>query len=172
VASPAINPANPELLGTRLRHLLELLDRDVAAVYADLGLDGFRPRFAPIIRTLASAGPSSIRDLARTIGVTHSAASQTVAEMSKQDLVTLTPGEDARHRIIRLTPTAERLLPPVQAEWAATAAAAEALEAELSFPLSQLIDEALDALRRQPMRQRITAAAPDLLTRAHEGHVR
>jgi hypothetical protein len=58
---------------------------------------GFRPRFAPIIRTLASDGPSSIR------------------------------------------------------------------EAELSFPLSRLIDEAVDALRRQPMRQRIAAAAPDLL---------
>jgi DNA-binding MarR family transcriptional regulator len=163
VAFPAINPASPALLGTRLRHLLELLDRDVAAVYTDLGLDGFRPRFAPIIRTLASDGPSSIRDLAHAIGVTHSAASQTVAEMSKQELVTLTPGEDARHRIVGLTPKAERLLSTVQAEWAATAAAAAALEAELSFPLSRLIDEAVDALRRQPMRQRIAAAAPDLL---------
>lgn len=163
VASSAINPAAPNLLGTRLRHLVELLDRDVAAVYTDLGLDGFRPRFAPFMRTLAGAGPSSIRDLARTIGVTHSAASQTVAEMSRQGLVVLTPGEDARHRVVGLTPKAERLLSTVQAEWAATAAAAEALEAELSFPLSQLIDEAIDALRRQPMRQRIAAAAPDLL---------
>jgi DNA-binding MarR family transcriptional regulator len=83
--------------------------------------------------------------------------------MSKQGLVDLTPGEDARHRIVGLTPKAGRILSTVQAEWTATAAAAEALEAELSFPLSQLIDEALDALRRQPMRRRIAAAAPDLL---------
>jgi DNA-binding MarR family transcriptional regulator len=149
----------PELLGTRLRHLLDLLDADVQAVYADLGLDGIRPRFTPIIRTLAAAGPSSIRQLARAIGVTHSAASQTVAQMARQELVELTPGEDARQRIVRLTPKAKRLLPALDAEWAATAAAASALEAELSFPLSRLVDEALAALSRRPMRERIAAAA-------------
>ena len=157
----------PELLGTRLRHLLDLLDGDVAAVYTDLGLDGFRPRFTPIIRTLAAAGPSSIREIARAIGVTHSAASQTVAQLAKQDLVVSTPGEDARQRIVTLTPEAQRLLPVLDAEWAATTAAATALEAELSFPLSRLVDEALDALRRRPMRQRIAEVAPDLTARAH-----
>lgn len=152
-----------DFLGTRLRHLLELLDGDVAAVYTDLGLDGFRPRFAPVVRTLASAGPSSIRDLARVLGVTHSAASQTVAQMVKQDLVTLAPGQDARHRIAHLTPRAEALLPLVEAEWTATAKAAAELEAELSFPLGRLVDEALVALRRRPMRSRIADAAPDLI---------
>lgn len=155
----------PELLGTRLRHLLDLLDGDVAAVYADLGLDGFRPRFTPIIRALAT-GPSSIRDLARATGVTHSAASQTVAQMAKEELVVLTPGADARQRIVRLTPTAEGLLPTLEAEWAATTAAATELEAELSVPLSQVVNEALDALRRRPMRARIAAVAPDLLASA------
>lgn len=163
MTSPAAEPTGPELLGTRLRHLLELLDGDVAAVYRDLGLEGIRPRFVAIIRALAAAGPSSIRELARTIGVTHSAASQTVAQMSKNGLVTLAPGEDARHRIVRLTRRAERLLPTLEAEWTATAAAASALEAELSFPLSRLIDEALNALHRQSMYQRIAAVAPDLL---------
>jgi DNA-binding MarR family transcriptional regulator len=155
----------PEVLGTRLQHLLDLLDRDVAAVYTDLGLDGFPPRFAPIIRVLAGA-PSSIRELARAVGVTHSAASQTVARLAKADLVVLAPGADARERIVRLTPAAERLLPALEAEWAATAAAATELEAELSFPLSRLVDEALEALRRRPMRQRIAAAAPGLPARA------
>lgn len=147
--------SGPEFLGTRLRHLLEVLDHEVAAVYADLGLADIRPRFVAYIRTLASAGPQSIRDLARAIGVTHSAASQTVAQMSRQGLVTLTPGADARHRIVGLTPSAERLLPTLDAEWAATATAATALEAELSMPLSALISEMLEALDRRPMRERI-----------------
>jgi DNA-binding MarR family transcriptional regulator len=157
-----VSPSGPgaELLGTRLRNLLELLDGDVAAVYRDLGLEGFRPRFTPFIRLLAADGPSSIRDLARTIGVTHSAASQTVAQMAKQDLVVLEPGADARQRIVRLTPAAERILPVLDAEWAATTAAAKALDAELSYPLSRLVDEALEAVRRRPMRQRIATAAP------------
>ncbi|MDH6131986.1 DNA-binding MarR family transcriptional regulator [Kitasatospora sp. MAA4] len=145
----------PELLGTRLRHLLELLDGDVAAVYADLGLAGFRPRYTPVVRLLASSGPSSIRDLAAAIGVTHSAASQTVAQLAREELVVLAPGDDARQRIVRLTEKAESLLPLLDAEWAATAAAAAEFERELSFPLSRLIDEAIGVLRKRPMRRRI-----------------
>ena len=83
------------------------------------------------------------------------AASQTVAQMARQGLVTLTPGSDARHRIVGLTTEAERLLPTLDAEWAATATAATALEAELSMPLSALVAEVLDALDRRPMRDRI-----------------
>lgn len=146
----------PELLGTRLRHLLDQLDGAVGQIYADLGLPGFRPRFTPIIRVLAAEGPSSIRDLAHAIGVTHSAASQTVAQMVKEDLVVRQLGEDARQRIIRLTPKAERLLPVLESEWDATTAAATALEAELAFPLSRLVDETLAALGRRSMHRRIS----------------
>ncbi|MGC5021993.1 MarR family winged helix-turn-helix transcriptional regulator [Micromonospora sp. DT47] len=152
----------PELLGTRLRHLLELLDGDVAALYADLGLPGFRPRYTPVIRVLARTGPASIRDLAAATGVTHSAASQTVAQLTRDQLVTLAPGADARQRIVHLTERAESLLPVLDAEWSATTAAAARFEAELSYPLSRLVDEALDALRRRPMRQRIADVAPQL----------
>ncbi|MGW0589946.1 MarR family winged helix-turn-helix transcriptional regulator [Streptosporangium sp. NPDC002607] len=150
--------STPELLGTRLRHLLDQLDAGVAAVYTDLGLDGFRPRYTPILRTLAATGPSSIRDLGRAIGVTHSAASQTVAQLAKEDLVTLNPGADARQRIVRLTARAESLIPLLDKEWAATSAAAAELEAELSYPLSRLVDEALESLSRRPMRDRIAGA--------------
>lgn len=150
----------PELLGTRLRHLLDLLDGDVAAAYADLGLPGFRPRYTPIIRTLAATGPRSIRDLASATGVTHSAASQTVAQLVRDGYVVLAPGTDARQRIVHLTPKAEAVLPTLDAEWSATTAAATRFEAELSYPLSRLVDEALDALHRRPMRQRITDAGP------------
>ncbi|MBH5338260.1 MarR family transcriptional regulator [Streptomyces pactum] len=148
-------PAGTEVLGTRLRHLLELLDAEVTAAYADIGLPGFRPRFTPVIRTLAASGAASIREIAEAIGVTHSAASQTVAELVKAELVTVAPGRDARRRIVRLTPRAERLLPALDAEAAATTAAVAAFEAELPFPLTRLVDEALDALRRRPLRERI-----------------
>jgi DNA-binding MarR family transcriptional regulator len=144
----------PELLGTRLRHLLDLMEADVAAVYTDLGLAGFRPRYTPVLRVLAG-GARSIRDLAGAIGVTHSAASQTVARLAREELVEVTAGADARQRIVRLTPRAEALLPTLDLEWAATADAAAELEAELPYPLSRLVDEALAALRRRPMRRRI-----------------
>ncbi|MFE4536481.1 MarR family winged helix-turn-helix transcriptional regulator [Streptomyces scopuliridis] len=156
----ARRPPGPELLGTRLRHLLDRLEAGVEAVYTDLGMDGFRPRYTPVVRALAAApGPCSIRELAQATGVTHSAASQTVAQMAKDGLVVLAPGDDARRRMVRLTPRAEELLPALNAEWEATAAAAAEFEAELPYPLSRLIGEALEALDRRPMGQRIADRA-------------
>src|SRR5579875_2619424 len=117
-------PPAGSLLGTQLRHVLELLDGDVAKVYAELGLDDYRPRFSPFIRVLVAEGPRAIRDLARAVGVTHSAASQTVAQMSRCGLVVCEAGGDARERIVHLTPKAQALVPLLDAEWAATSAAA------------------------------------------------
>jgi DNA-binding MarR family transcriptional regulator len=152
---------NPEeLLGTRLRHVLETLDGAVADVYRDLGMPGFRPRYTPIIRILAADGPRSIRDLANATSVTHSAASQTVAQLAREGFVELRPGQDARQRIVHLTPTAESALPVLDREWAATTAAARELEAELPYPLSDLITAILAALARRPMHERITGHLP------------
>ena len=142
-------------LGTRLRHLLDQLDGDVARVYTDLGLPGFRPRYTPVIRIVATHGPRSIRDLAGTIGVTHSAISQTVNQMHRDGLVELHPGDDARHRIVHLTHHARTILPTLDAEWHATTAAARQLDAELPHPLGDLVDAALKALGERPMRDRI-----------------
>ena len=142
-------------LGTRLRHLLDLLEGDVAHVYTDLGLPGFRPRYTPVIRLVHTGGPQSIRDLATTIGVTHSAVSQTVNQMRRDGLVTLEPGHDARQRIVHLTDHARAIIPTLDAEWQATTAAARDLDADLPYPLTDLVDAALRALGEKPMRDRI-----------------
>ncbi len=146
-------------LGTRLRHVLDLLDGDVARVYADLGLADYRPRFSPVVRAIVALGPSSIRDIARATGVTHSAASQTVAQMSRCGLVALEAGEDGRQRIVRLTDRARSLLPVIDAEWSATDAAAAGLDTELPVPLGEMLTAILRAVERRPMRDRIADAA-------------
>lgn len=146
----------PELLGTRLRHLLDVLDGEIAAVYADLGLTGFRPRYASAVRALAVSGPASVGEIAKAVGVTHSAASQTVAHLVQDGLVDLAPDpSDQRRRLARLTARAEALLPVLEAEWTATAEAAGALEEELPYPLSRLVEETLEALARHPLRARV-----------------
>ncbi|AXB44943.1 MarR family winged helix-turn-helix transcriptional regulator [Amycolatopsis albispora] len=144
-------------LGTRLRHLLELLDGDVARVYADLGLPGFRPRFTPVVRTLAERGPLPIRALAEALGVTHSAASQTVTQMRKLDFAELHPGTDARERIVHLTAKTRELLPVLDAEWTATEAALAEFEAELPGSLSELVAAATRALEARPFHERVSA---------------
>ncbi|ROP35326.1 MarR family winged helix-turn-helix transcriptional regulator [Saccharothrix texasensis] len=144
-----------QYLGTRLRHLLDLLEGDIARVYTDLGLPGFRPRYTPVIRLVHTRGPLSIRDLADTIGVTHSAISQTVNQMRRDGLVDLKPGDDARRRIVHLTDQARAVLPTLDAEWTATTAATLDLDADLPHPLTTLVDAALRALRDKPMRDRV-----------------
>jgi DNA-binding MarR family transcriptional regulator len=88
--------------------------------------------------------------------VTHSAASQTVAQMRTRGLVVLKPGEDARQRVVHLTAKARALLPKIEAEWAATASAAAEMDAELPFPLAELVPAIAAVLRQRSFRQRIT----------------
>ncbi|MFF7051799.1 MarR family winged helix-turn-helix transcriptional regulator [Streptomyces griseorubiginosus] len=153
------NHPDPTAVGTLLRHVIEVLDRDVAKVYEEQGLSEYRPRFSPVVRALLAEGPLSVRDLAGAIGVTHSAASQTAAQMARAGLVTHTPDpQDARRRLIELTTRAHALLPQIQAEWDATAAAMAELDGELSMPLADLLTEVAQAVRRRPFRQRIAAA--------------
>lgn len=144
-------------LGTLLRHLIEKLDGAVEQSYAASGLD-YRPRYTPIVRALLELGPASIRAISRSAGVTHSAASQTVAQMLEKGLVRYEPGSDARERIVALTPTAEAMIPALRRHWDATNTAAARLDSELSMPLSDLLREAIEALDRAPFGERIQAA--------------
>ncbi len=154
--APAGPAASLTGLGTQLRHVLDLMDGDVATVLTDLGVTGYRPRFSPVVRALVALGPVPIRDLANAISVTHSAASQTVAQMRTRGLVVLRPGEDARQRVVHLTAKARALLPRIEAEWAATASAAAEMDAELPFPLAELVPAIAVVLRQRSFRQRIT----------------
>jgi DNA-binding MarR family transcriptional regulator len=146
-------------LGTMLRHVLDQMDADIASVLADLGTPGFRPRYSAIVRALAALGPVPIRDLARAITVTQSAASQTVTQMAKRGFVVLKPGEDARQRVVHLTAKTRAVLPKIEAEWAATASAAAEMDAELPFPLAELVPAVAAALARRSFRDRITSSA-------------
>ncbi|MCF6469266.1 MarR family transcriptional regulator [Nonomuraea sp. MG754425] len=138
-----------------MRHVHELMDGAIADLYAEHGLPDYRPRYSPVVRTLVEQGPLPIRDLAAAIGVTHSAASQTVVQMRRSGFVTMEKGSDARHRIVHLTGRARAALPLIEAEWAATERAVRELDAELPVPLEQLMTATLDALRRRDFRARI-----------------
>ena len=152
-----MSSASPTL-GTLARRLIELLDGEVEAAYAASGL-AWRPRYTPILRALMSLGPTSIKALAIEIGISHSAVSQTVSQMTREGLVVLKPGADARERIVVLTSKTEALIPALQRQWAATNAAADHLDAELSVPLTGVLGEAIAALNQLPFAERITAAA-------------
>ncbi|MGH8194784.1 MAG: MarR family winged helix-turn-helix transcriptional regulator [Woeseiaceae bacterium] len=152
-----MNPDSPTL-GTLLRHLIELLDGDLEAVYRDAGLVDYRPRYTPVVRALLDIGPSPIRDVARRVGITHSAASQTVAQMVQNELLALQPGADARERVVHMTPKLRRMLRRLEQQWAATNVAAARLDEELTHSLRDAVTGAIGALERKPFRERIADA--------------
>ena len=122
------------------------------------GLD-YRPRYTPVVRALLDLRSASIRTIARHAGLTHSAASQTVAQMMRAGLLRVKQGDDARERIVSLSPRATAMIPSLRRLWATTNEAARELEAELRFPLSQLVQDAIDALERRPFAERLEYAA-------------
>lgn len=148
-----------------LHTLLAALDAEIESLYRERGIDGVRPRFVlPLIR-LAHTGPLTIRQLAESLGRTHSATSQTVAAMRQEGLVSSTPGPDARTRRVELTERARALVPFMEAEWRATEAAVAELDDEVTPPLSEVVTELRRALRSRPMRERVLAhlaADPDV----------
>lgn len=143
-------------LGSRLHHLLEVMERDLAEVYAEMGLRGFRLRYTPVFRAIDLLGPSTIRVIADAIGVTHSAASQTIGQMRRDGFVEVgQDADDGRARLVRLTELGAELAPALAAEWDASERAVDELESELSHPLRPLLDELADALDRRSFRDRI-----------------
>lgn len=145
-------------LGTQLRHLIELLDGAVQQSYAEAGLD-YRPRYTPVVRALAGGQPRSVSQIAESAGITQPAATQTVALMMKEGwLEAQSSPTDARQKLLRLSAQGERLLPQLQACWRATSAAASSLDADLPYPLSKTLAQAIAALEQRPFSQRIRDA--------------
>lgn len=145
-------------LGTLLRHLIELLDSAVEQTYRDAQLD-YRPRYTPIVRALIAAGPAPIKTLAEHAGLTHSAASQTVAQMQRAGYVEVARGEDKRQQVVSLTPRAASMIPTLEQMWEIVNDAAQELDAELVYPISQVVEGAIVALERRPFADRIAAKA-------------
>jgi DNA-binding MarR family transcriptional regulator len=140
-----------------LREMLAEMDADIGRLYAARGVSGVRPRFSMALIRLHHHGPMTVRELAEQIDVTHSAMSQTIAAMRAEGLVETAPGRDARTRDVTLTEWGHDLVPFLEAEWRATERAFAELEAELPYPLTQVVEDMRAALRRRSFLERITA---------------
>lgn len=147
-----------------LRELLAEVDVEIENVYAARGLHGVRPRYAYALIRLAHTGPLTIRELAESLGRTHSAISQTLAGMRREGLVDSEPGEDARTRRITLTERGRSLIPFLEAEWRATERAVADLDDEvLPHSLSRAVVATAEALRRYSMKDRISDLIGDAM---------
>ena len=138
-----------------LHALLRRLDDEIGTVYTDRGIEGVRSRLVyPMIR-LAHTGPLTIRELALSLGRTHSAMSQTVTAMRREGLVETEAGEDARTRRVALTEKARALVPLLEAEWRATEESVAEIDDELPHALSAVVVELERVLARRSLRERL-----------------
>ncbi|WP_445356692.1 MarR family winged helix-turn-helix transcriptional regulator [Microbulbifer sp. ANSA002] len=142
-------------LGTRLRHLIELLDGDVADSYRTCGIKNYKPRYTPVMRALIHKSPVTINEIAASAAITQPAVSQTIRDMVQQGLLEILTGEDARQRKVRLSRKGQRLLPKLEVHWQATVEAERSLNRQLSTPLTALVEEAITALQEHPYLDRI-----------------
>jgi DNA-binding MarR family transcriptional regulator len=138
-----------------LRRLQAAMDADIARIYAEARIDGLKPTWVMELLRLHANGPMTITELAESVQRTHSAVSQKVAAMRAAGWVRTSPGPDARSKKVRLTAKATRVAGRLAAEWRATEAALAELEAEIPYPLSRVVTDIEEALRRKSFHDRI-----------------
>jgi DNA-binding MarR family transcriptional regulator len=138
-----------------LRLLQAAMDADIAQIYAEARIGGLKPSWVMELLRLHARGPMTITELARSVQRTHSATSQKVAAMRAAGWVRTTAGTDARSKQVRLTAKATRAVGALAAEWRATEAAIAEIEAEIPYPLSQVVTDIDAALRRRSFHDRI-----------------
>ena len=138
-----------------LRLLQAAMDADIARVYAEAQIDGLKPSYVMELLRLHARGPMTITELAESVQLTHSAVSQKVAAMRAAGWVRTTAGADARTKRVTLTAKAARIAGRLAAEWRATEAAIAEIEAEIPYPLSQVVTDIEQALRRKSFHDRI-----------------
>jgi DNA-binding MarR family transcriptional regulator len=138
-----------------LRLLQSAMDADIARLYAEAQIDGLKPSHVMELLRLNARGPMTITELAESVQRTHSGTSQKVAAMRAAGLVRTTPGADARSKKVALTAKARRIAGRLAAEWRATEATVAEIEAEIPYPLSQVVEDIEKALRRKSFHDRI-----------------
>jgi DNA-binding MarR family transcriptional regulator len=147
--------------------LLHALDQEIEKLYTSRGKSVRSRSVGPLI-SLSRFGPMSVKDLAIDREVSHSAMSQTVTALTREGLVRVDPGEDARTRIVSLTPAGEEIAPLVRAEWRSTESVLRALDDEIAQPIMRAVKAINAALAERPFDERLEEALEQQLQRGAE----
>jgi len=163
-------------LASRLKVLSERSYDLVDQVYREHGI-GLQARWFPVLRLLQQRGPLSVGEIAKEIGLTHSAISQLANKLVKAGWLRSEPGSgDRRQRVLALTERCEAELKAARPLWQAMRASVERrimdtgvdLLGALAMYEASLDEQPLpaDVARRMRLREadqvRIVPFAPEL----------
>lgn len=152
--TPAVDPTEQNFWRP-LRLLQRSMDADLARIYSEARIGDVKTSWVGELIRLDARGPMTISQLAESFDRTHSAESQKVADMRAAGLVRTVAGEDARTKRVVLTAKAKRLVARLAAEWRVTEEAVAELDAELPYPLTQVVADMAEALARKSFHDRV-----------------
>lgn len=145
-------------LASRMRQVTQAMLDDGDRAYAAAGLD-FRTRLFPIIYGLHRDGPMTVNELTALSGFSQPATSQTLKQLAGAGHVTISPGKDARKRVVALTAQGKALVASLQPFWARIQTALDTLVAETQPNFLDALASLEHALARRSLFDRIGAAA-------------
>lgn len=93
----------PEILGTQLRQVTDMVTRDAEAIYELYGIP-LKPRWFPVYYYLLRTKSDTITRIASEVGLSHPAVSKAAQEMKREGIIEEIPdGEDKRRKVVALT---------------------------------------------------------------------
>jgi len=150
-----IKNLNSLALASRLRRVLDEIQRQGRKVYSDLGIN-FEVRWFSVFHFIASNPKSTITDISSSLNLRHPSVIQVVNEMVKEGLLrSETDSSDRRCRQVTLTTGGRRLLNKLQPVWKAFEDAGREIVNEGDNNLIGAIDKFETALVRRSLYDRI-----------------
>jgi DNA-binding MarR family transcriptional regulator len=146
-------------LGSRLKRLGERMQADATLLAPRAGLPS-QPGHYPVLASIES-GPRTIGDIARSLGLSQPAVTQTVRRLSGDGLVVVErTGRDRRERRVAISERGNALLDTSRRQvWPFLEAAVRAVIDDLSGPLLDQLDTVEARLAERPLHERAAAAA-------------
>jgi GNAT superfamily N-acetyltransferase/predicted transcriptional regulator len=142
-------------LGSRLRHLSELITEEAAQIFQLYGID-FQPRWFPVFYVLSEGKGKTITQIAQEIGHSHVSVSQIVKDMVRQGYaVEKSDPKDGRKTVVQLSKAGKAINLKIQDQYRDVNAAVEKAEEETIHNLWQALEEWEHLLERKSLLQRV-----------------
>jgi DNA-binding MarR family transcriptional regulator len=148
---------SPLAFGSRLRRLVDRLDREVLAIYQAAGVS-FEPRCYAVFTTLKAHGPATVADLAARLQVSPATITQVRSALQADGLVTTRadPLDSGRQQLM-LTPKGAATALQLQPLWDAINAATAQILAEAAPGLLVGLESLVGALDDRSLQTRVNA---------------
>ena len=150
-----IRQLGPVVLDHRFRRMMEALLRTAQDVYDARGLE-FRSRWASTFQLLHGGSPLAVGEIAARLRLTHPGVIGITDEMIAAGIIRAVRDEDdARRRMIALTPKGRRMAPELFRVWKELGAAQRERFVAAGCDILPILDKVDDSLERHSLAQEV-----------------